>query len=70
MFTAIGCVGAGSPSAIGYSRLRVEYDWSVVGKAKRHRVVVFSFFSPAVQTVHMFQVNKPGVDIGAAAFYS
>lgn len=28
---------------------------------------VFSV-SPAVQTVHMFQVNKPGVDISAAVF--
>lgn len=43
----------------------MKFDWSMVGKAKHHCVVIF--FS-AVQTVHMFQVNKPGVDISAAVF--
>ena len=28
----------------------------------------FFFFLPAVQTVHMFQVNKPGVGTSAAVF--
>lgn len=60
---AIGCVGSDCRSVIGWNRLHVKFDWSMVGKAKHHCVVIF--FS-AVQTVHMFQVNKPGVDISAA----
>ena len=43
----------------------MKFDWSVVGKAEHHSVVIF--FS-ALQTVHMVQVNKPGVDMSAAAF--
>lgn len=46
----------------------MKCDWSVVGKAEHHCVVIFFFSPPAVQTVHMFQVNKPGVDVGAAVF--
>lgn len=45
----------------------MKFDWSTVGKAKHHCVVIF--FS-AVQIVHMFQVNKPGVDFSAAALKS
>lgn len=40
-------------------------DWSMVGKAEHHCAVVLWFF-PVVQPVHMFQVNKPGVEITAA----
>lgn len=45
----------------------MKFDWSTVGKAKHHCVVIF--FS-AVQIVHMFQVNKPGVDFSAAVLKS
>lgn len=65
MLRAIGCVYSDCRSVIGSIRLHVKFDWSLVGKAKHHCFVIF--FS-AMQTVHMFQVNKPGVDIHTAVF--
>ena len=64
--TAIGCVRPDCRAVIGRIRLDVKSDWLVTGKAEHH--CVDFFFLPAVQTVHMFQVNKPGVDISAAVF--
>lgn len=57
--TAIGPARSGCPSAIGWNRLHVKCDWSMVGKAERRCVVIFFFCS----AVHMLEVNKPGVDI-------
>lgn len=46
----------------------MKFDWSTVGKAKHHFVVDFFFFFSAVQSVHMFHVNKPSIEISAAVF--
>lgn len=48
------------PSAIGSNGLHVHCDWSTVGKTARRTVVVSP---PAVQSVHMLEVNKTGVYI-------
>ena len=58
------------PAALGRIRAPVGSDWSTVGKGKRRRFIRFLFFLPAVQTVHMSQVNKPGVEISAAVLQS
>lgn len=47
--TAIGPARSDCPSAIGWNRLHVKYDWSMVGKAEHRCVVIFFFFFPAVQ---------------------
>lgn len=62
----IGCVCTDRYAAIGRNQPYVKFDWSVLGKAKRHSVVIFFF--PVQQKEHMFQVNKLGVNNRASVF--